>query len=85
MYPVPSSCHTRCVTAHLLNLGLSRSDSRTEVYPYGGNRLFPELEKPLFLKPIAPTQWHQRMLLFWLKLEILVGMTAISFSVFETF
>lgn len=85
MYPVPSSCHTPCATAYLLNLGLSRSDSRREVYPYGGNRLFPELEKPLFLKPIAPTQWHQRMLLFWLKLEILVGMTAISFSVFETF
>lgn len=69
MYPVPSSCHNPCVTAHPLDLGLSGSDSGTEVYPYGGNRLFPELEKPLFLKPIAATRWHQTMLLFWLKLE----------------
>lgn len=50
--------------------GLSRRILRREVYPYGGNRLFPELEKSLFLKPMHSTRWHERIILFWLKLEI---------------
>lgn len=82
-----------CVNAHLLNLGLiTRGVSRREVYLYGGNRLFPELEKPLFVKPIVPTnpsgKWWvtSRDAVVLVKARnILVGMTAISFSVFENF